>query len=117
MGLRDAHERHRARDGEVPLSSRYQPQGYGDLVPGYGIEIVELLESRDGQLTLVELSDGSTRRVFNIAYGRDAGSDWEHVSTNISPDVPGEAFDFFVTSEVRLVLDPVSRAHLFPSTK
>jgi hypothetical protein len=66
------------------------------------------LQGRDGVLTEVELSNGSVLRVWNIACGYDAGDSWAHVSTNVSPDVPGEHFDFFFTQDVRSVRAPES---------
>lgn len=31
----------------------------------------------------------------------DEGEDYEHLTTNISPEVEGASIDFFLTSEVR----------------
>ncbi len=99
------------------MSSRYLPQGMGAIVPGHGIEIVEILESRDGSLTLVELKTGLVLRVFDIAAGRDMGVGWEHISTNISPGHPGEAVDVVLTSEIVRLVDPVTDAQLYPPTE
>jgi hypothetical protein len=85
---------------------RYQEQGLGEMVPGRGIELVELLERRDGRLTLLELADGRTIRSFNIAAGRDLGDEWEHFTLNISPRIDGEDVDWLSTADVVAASDP-----------
>ena len=47
-------------------------------------------------------------RVLNIAWGYDAGDSYAHITTNISPSVPGLETDFFFTAEVIAVLDAVA---------
>jgi hypothetical protein len=59
-------------------------------------------------MTMVELSDGRSYRVWNIAWGYDAGDSWAHITTNISPDVSGEEIDFFFTHEVDAIRAPES---------
>ena len=76
--------------------------------------IVALLQARDGVLTEVELSDGRRSRVWNIAWGYDAGDSWAHVTTNVSPDGKGEAADFFFTYEVTAIRSSESGALLWP---
>ena len=73
--------------------------------PGRGAQIVKLLNARDGKPTLVALEDGSEVTVWDIAWGRDDGEDWEHVTTNSSPGGEGRAIDFFLTSEVVSIRD------------
>ena len=52
------------------------------------------------------MADGQVLTVFNIAWGMDEGADYEHLTTNISPEVEGASVDFFLTSEVRNVTAP-----------
>jgi hypothetical protein len=69
-------------------------------------EVLALLQRRDGSLTEVLLIDGRGLRVWNIAWGYDAGASWAHITTNISPDAEGEAVDFFFTHEVEAIRAP-----------
>src|SRR5436190_23472382 len=57
------------------------------VTPGLGARIVEILERRTGVETTVGMATGETYAVFNVAWGRDMGAAWEHVTTNISPEV------------------------------
>ena len=68
--------------------------------------LLNLLRKRDGAATLVELRSGNTLRVLNIAWGYDIGEPYAHVSTNVSPSIEGESFDFFHTYEVVRLRDP-----------
>lgn len=68
--------------------------------------VIDLLSSRDGQLTEVFLRDGRLYRVFNIAWGYDMGDEYAHVTSNISPSVEGEPVDLFRTSEIAIIRDP-----------
>ncbi|MDP1914018.1 hypothetical protein [Brevundimonas sp.] len=86
------------------------------MLPGRGIELVELLESRDGCLTLLELADGRVVRAFNCAAGRDMGDAWEHMTLNISPDMAGEKIDFLRTSDVVHAVDPDTSDTLYIRT-
>ena len=95
---------------------RYQEQGFGEMVPGSGIELVELLERRDGRLTLLELADGRTIRSFNIAAGRDLGDEWEHFTLNISPRIEGEDVDWLSTADVLTARDPDESKLLYRRT-
>ena len=92
---------------------RYQEQGEGVFVPGRGAALVKLLEARDGLLTLLVLADGRTHRSFNVAAGRDIGAVWEHISTNVSPDVEGETSEFMFTGEIVEVIDPATSETLY----
>ena len=76
------------------------------------LAVLDVLQARDGWLTDVQLIDGRSIRVWNIAY--DAGDSWAHVSTNVSPDVNGEEFDFFFTHEVDVIRAPESGEQLLP---
>lgn len=71
--------------------------------PASAAKIVPILRERDGLPTTIELDDGRVLTVFNIAWGIDDGEDFEHLMTNISPEVDGASIDFFLTSEVRSV--------------
>lgn len=76
------------------------------VIPGLGARIVEILERRTGVETTVKMATGETCAVFNLAWGRDMGAAWEHVTTNISPDVEGASLDFFLTDDVVKLEDP-----------
>ena len=78
------------------------------------LEIMAVLEARDAVLTEVRIIDGPTYRVFNIAWGYDAGESWAHVMTNMRPFVEGESVDVFSTSEVDTVRAPESGQVLVP---
>ena len=86
------------------------------MIPGRGRELVELLERRDGRLTLLELADGRILRAFNCAAGRDMGEAWEHATLNISPDIDGEVVEFVETSDVVRAIDPESSPPLYVRT-
>jgi len=94
-------------------SPRYLPQGPGAIVPGLGIGIVELLEARDGQKTLIVLEDGQTLEAYDCAAGRDMGDEWEHVSINTSPLFPERDFHFLMTSDIVRIIDPNNDATLY----
>lgn len=71
-------------------------------------DVIDLLVSREGVATAVALKSGSRLTVHNIAWGYDMGEDHAHVTTNISPEVPGATIDFFSTSEIQSISDPAS---------
>lgn len=71
-------------------------------------DLVDLLCRRGGLETTVVLADGRRLRVLNIAWGYAIGDEHAHVTTNISPDVPGTRVDCFVTNNVDSVLDETS---------
>jgi hypothetical protein len=83
--------------------------------PGHCSLVVPLLEWRHGRETIVELSAGRVVIVFNIAAGQDQGENYEHISTNISPELAGASFDFFFTDEVSRVVDPATHEVLWKS--
>jgi hypothetical protein len=96
--------------------ARYQEQGPGEYVPGRGFQLVELLEARQGRLTLLELSDGSELRAFNSAAGRDIGAGWEHTTLNISPAMPGEEVALVSTKDVARAICPDTSEILYLRT-
>ena len=77
------------------------------------MQLIEVLEARDGQLTLLELANGTTFRSFNIAYGRDYGDEWEHFTLNISPRIEGEVVEWLSSGDVRTALDPQTAEVLY----
>jgi hypothetical protein len=70
--------------------------------------IIALFRARDGAATEVTLAGGRVLTVVNIAWGYDAGDTHAHVTTNISPEVRGAIIDFFFTSEIVRVTDPLT---------
>jgi len=54
----------------------------------------------------VLLSGNRTLPVFNLAWGKDIGDAFEHLTANISPGLDGAAADLFFTDEVVSVVDP-----------
>ena len=84
-----------------------------DPSPAHCRLIVPLLKARDGQKTRVDLSGQRTFEVFNIAWGQDIGDDYEHITSNISPDMNEADVDLFFTDEVASVIDPANGAILW----
>ena len=70
--------------------------------------VTQVLRARDGVKTRVELSADRTLDVLNVAEGQDVGDDYEHITTNISPDIAGCTVDLFFTDEVARIVDPWS---------
>lgn len=65
---------------------------------------IDLLRGRNGAATFVRMKSGVTHKVFNIAWGYDMGDAYAHVTSNISPSLPGVAVDLFHTNEIDRVL-------------
>ncbi|MFO1014364.1 MAG: hypothetical protein U1E50_11440 [Caulobacteraceae bacterium] len=86
------------------------------MTPVQGEQIIELLRAHDGHRLTVVLADGQELAVTNIAWARDLGADYDHVTTNVSPDVQDAAIDFFLTCDVRSIHDPATNAALFTAT-
>ena len=91
-------------------------QTEGALTKGPGAAVLKVLAKRKGQPTIVRLVSGTELFVYDVAWGRDIGDYWEHVTTNCSPPVPERNVDFFYMSEVAAVLDPDTRAILIEQT-
>jgi hypothetical protein len=74
----------------------------------------QVLQERCGRWTTVELTENRSFRVFDIAWGRDMGDAFDHITTNISPG-PKElhSMDFFFTSDVIRIIDSETGAVLF----
>jgi hypothetical protein len=72
------------------------------------VAILGVLQDRGGRLSEVQLKDGRLCKVWNIAWGYDAGDTWSHITTNISPEIAGQDIDFFFTHEVHTVQAPES---------
>lgn len=75
------------------------------MTPEQGATALSILLARNGRLTLVTLSENRESQVLNVAWGRDFGADFDHVTTNISPAVRGLSVDFFHTSEIVKLCD------------
>lgn len=76
-------------------------------------DLVHLLNARDGIGTLVDVEDGGTFTVFNIAWGYDLGDEYAHITTNASPFVAGQPIDFFFTDKVAKVRDASTGSVLY----
>jgi hypothetical protein len=73
-----------------------------------------ILQKHCGNWSLVELQSGQKLRVFDIAWGRDLGNEFDHITTNISPGPSDDhTIDFFFTSEVVRVEDEATGRVLF----
>lgn len=59
------------------------------ILPGKGRRLVRLLAARRGRATTLRLADGREVTAFNCAWGRDWDAEWEHLTLNLSPRVPG----------------------------
>jgi hypothetical protein len=66
--------------------------------------IIEILKSRDGHETKVELKDGRQISIWNIVWGYDIGDEFAHITTNISPIIENTTIDFFFTNEINKLL-------------
>ena len=92
------------------LEPFYDP---ADQPPPADQDLIHLLISRDGTATTIALRTGVTLNVFNIAWGYDLGDSHAHVTTNCSPNLEGQPLDFFLTSDIEIVTDPVSGDRLW----
>ena len=76
-------------------------------------QLLRMLRERDSGETVVVLRDGRGLAVHNIAWGYDVGGEWAHVTSNISPSVAGASADFFSTSEVASMIDPITNCFIY----
>ena len=76
--------------------------------------VSEALQARCGVLTVATLSSGKSVEIHNVAWGRDMGEAFDHITTNISPapDCP-HTIDVFTTDKVVLLLAPESGTVLY----
>ena len=75
---------------------------------------LDVLKRRDQQPTRVTLDSGQIARIWNIAWGYDAGESVAHVMTNVSPTPDEEhSVDFFRADEIRRIEDPEEKSILF----
>ncbi len=74
--------------------------------PQQGEKILNILKERNQKISLVTLNDGKVLKVFNITWDRDIGDEYDHITTNISPGIEGEQFDFFFTKDVKEIETP-----------
>jgi DNA-directed RNA polymerase specialized sigma24 family protein len=77
------------------------------------VDLVNLLDTRDGIATLVTVEEGDTSMVFNIAWGYDLGDEYAHVTTNASPFIAYLPIDFFLPDRVAQVRDASTGSILF----
>jgi hypothetical protein len=103
-------------NGRAMRSDRSPGGQYRAVAKPADAELIDLLVQRDGLVTRVVCRDGDSRTVMNIAWGYDDGDEYAHITTNVSPDVPGASIDFFVTRDVRSVHDPLTGAVLLEAT-
>lgn len=86
---------------------RTRPQGKPFVVPPQpdpvDADLIDLLNGRDGKASVIVLTDGNKRTVYNIAWGYDMGDAHAHVTTNCSPFIEGQSIDFFYTNDVTAV--------------
>ena len=61
----------------------------------------------------MRLTKSRVCKVFNIAWGQDIGDPEFHITTNVSPSIPGSAIDFFFTDEVVEIAEGGSGRVLF----
>lgn len=73
--------------------------------PQKGEEALNILKNRQGKLSLVTLANNKIARVMNIAWGKDMGAEYSHVTTNISPSIDEMVSDFFLISDVKNIQD------------
>jgi hypothetical protein len=91
-------------------------QGEREILEGFGAPIRKMLEMRRGAATTVRLADDQELTVYDVAWGRDIGARWEHVTANASPPQDGRPIHFFQLSEVAQLVDPETGAILIAQT-
>jgi len=70
--------------------------------------MLNLLQLRSGKRTIVVLANRGQVIVENIAWGRDFGDEYDHVTTNSSPPKEGLDIDYFSTAEIEAILEPLT---------
>ena len=86
-----------------------------EMDPQAAANALAILRKRDSLPTDVRLSDGRSVRVLNVAWGRDLGDEFDHVTTNVSPSLDSEdTIDIFYTSEIEALSDPESGTQIYP---
>jgi hypothetical protein len=93
-----------------------EPQREGELKPGLGAPLLEVLVERRGQPTIVRLASGNDLIVYDVVWGRDLGDVWEHVTANASPPMPDREIETFWMSDVVSIVDPDTRRVLAEQT-
>lgn len=86
------------------------------ITPGLGASLVKILMDRASLPTLLYLDEGRQIVAYNCAWGRDFGSDWEHLSLNVSPEIENTNFEFVSTGEIVRATDPGSGLVLYHRT-
>jgi hypothetical protein len=82
------------------------------MSPELGIHLRNILLERAGKLTIVEAQGGKRFEVMNISYGRDFGSLYDYITTNMDPKW-GSSYDFFLTNEISHISDAETGETLF----
>lgn len=82
------------------------------MVEPLDTELIQTFAAREGVVTHVNLTDGRQLTVHNIAWGYDQGDPFAHITTNISPDIPGATVDCFSTQDVDSLWDGVTTQRL-----
>jgi len=75
------------------------------VTPEQGAEAVSILCSRDGLLTVAILKGDRVFKIRNIAYGKDFGADFDHITTNAAPSIEALPIDVFDSSEILRLAD------------
>jgi len=70
------------------------------------LAIVEFLKSRTGKPTVAKLKNGRIITIWNMFCRYLMGDEYANITTNCSPDIPGAASDFLLTSDIEEFLDP-----------
>jgi hypothetical protein len=85
-------------------------QGEGEITLGAGAPLIHVFIERYGRPTIVLMADGTEFTVYDgIAWGRDYGDLWEHVTAQIVPlgtKIHEGDLVFFYMSDVQALLDP-----------
>ncbi|WP_144430593.1 hypothetical protein [Jannaschia donghaensis] len=76
-------------------------------------DLIKLLVSRSGILTVANLKVGLVSVFIDIVWGYDIGDQYAHITTNVSPGREGLEIDFFFTSEIISLLDYEDQSALF----
>ena len=76
--------------------------------------VSEALQARCGVLTVATLAGGKSIEIYNVAWGRDMGDPFDHITTNVSPSPKcPHSVDFFTTDKVMLLVAAESGSVLY----
>ena len=65
--------------------------------------ITQLAELQRGRPAMVVLKTGQRCLVYDVAWGRDRGETYHHLTTNISPGRDRAEVDFFTTDQIQFI--------------